>query len=94
MILIIFFPKTTPAVKARKPHRVNVPNLLQSYESHVPLPQIFFWRILAAAAAFWGLAPVQAAPVPVNNASFESANYSGANSWTNDLTDNNPATTI
>ncbi len=43
---------------------------------------------------FCGLTPVEAAPVPVNNASFETANYSGANSWTNDLTDNNPATTI
>ncbi len=52
------------------------------------------WRIFAAAAAFFGLAPLEAAPVAVNNASFESANYSGANSWTNDLTDNNPATTI
>ncbi|HWB02479.1 MAG TPA: LamG-like jellyroll fold domain-containing protein [Verrucomicrobiales bacterium] len=35
-----------------------------------------------------------AAPLPINNNSFESANYSGANSWTNNLTDANPVTTI
>ncbi len=64
------------------------------------IPRFEIWRIrnlwacLMAAAALCGLAPVHAAPVPINNASFESANYSGANSWTNDLNDANPETTI
>ncbi|CAN5412473.1 hypothetical protein BH23VER1_BH23VER1_17830 [soil metagenome] len=35
-----------------------------------------------------------AAPIPVNNASFESANFTGGQSWTNDLTDSDPTTTI
>ena len=58
------------------------------------------WRILilrgciVAAAALCSPALLQAAPVAINNGSFESATYQGANSWTNDLTDANPATTI
>ncbi len=35
-----------------------------------------------------------AAPVPVNNFSFESATYTGTNSWTYDLTDTDPETDI
>jgi hypothetical protein len=35
-----------------------------------------------------------AAPVAINNHSFESATYTGANSWTNNLEDTDPNTTI
>jgi hypothetical protein len=35
-----------------------------------------------------------AAPLPINNNSFESASYVGANSWTNNLSDTDPSTTI
>ena len=51
----------------------------------------FFLTLLGWAAA--GVA-ASAALLPVNNASFESANYTGANSWTNDLTDADGSTTI
>ncbi len=43
--------------------------------------------LLAATAA-------HAAPIAVNNASFESANFPGGNAWTNNLTDADPGTTI
>lgn len=40
------------------------------------------------------LARAFAGPIAVNNHSFESANYAGANSWTNDITDANAGTSI
>ena len=38
--------------------------------------------------------PALAVPVPINNHSFESATYTGANSWTYDLNDTDPSTQI
>ena len=49
---------------------------------------VLFAAVFAAAGA------AIAAPLPINNHSFESATYTGANSWTNDLTDTNPETSI
>lgn len=50
------------------------------------------WAFLLCALA-WCL-PAVAAPVAISNHSFESANYAGANSWTNNLEDKDVDNTI
>lgn len=65
--------------------------IVRFFRAGLPLPA-------AALAGAFGLTVsignVQGAPVPINNHSFESANYTGTQSWTYDLTDADDSTDI